>query len=614
MPNPSVAEIILLIEDDVGIAELVREILIAEGKQIVHVTTGRAAREWLEHQYPQLILMDYSLPDMSGLELVELLTSLPNGIPPFIVTTGSGDERVAVMMMKRGARDYVIKDLNFLDGLPLVVAQVQKQIATEQQLDQAEKALRESQQNYRQLFESIGDAIIVYDGQSKLLDCNPTALTMYGYSRQEFLALTGADLIHPDYLTKMSAYLPTLLANQVAIAESLHRREDGSTFPVEVSARQIDYHGRNAFLTVVRDIAERKRAEEEAAQKNKQLTMLNHLGQALNKLAAPSEILERSSDFFNMDGGRWMTDLIGQVFDNRNLYIALYDEATNYISFPIYTVAGERKNSVAGRPLSNGLTESVIRTRTPILILDHVDEWLAERGVALIGTPCQCYLGVPILIDDHVIGVIAVQDYEHANVYNASHTELLSTIASQAAIAFANARLYETVQQEFVERRRAEEQLRHMSTHDALTSLYNRMFFESELARLEHGREFPISLAVADVDNMKTTNDKRGHAAGDELLKRAAQVLQSAFRKSDIIARIGGDEFAIIWPQTDVATAARILTRIQQNLIAVNQEHSDLLLQLSIGIATATTNDLAETLKLADARMYEDKRTHKLGK
>jgi len=248
------------------------------------------------------------------------------------------------------------------------------------------------------------------------------------------------------------------------------------------------------------------------------------------------------------------------------------------------------------------------------LIPDHVDEWLAERGVALIGTPCQCYLGVPILIENRVMGVIAVQDYEHENVYNASHSELLSTIASQAAIAFENARLYETVHQELLERRRAEEQLWHVSTHDALTSLYNRVFFETELVRLEKTPEFPISIAVADVDNMKTTNDKRGHATGDELLKRAAQVLQSAFRKSDIIARIGGDEFAIIWPQTDAETAARLLARIQQNLIAFNQEHSDLLLQLSIGIATTTTGDLAETLKLADARMYEDKRIHKMDK
>jgi diguanylate cyclase (GGDEF)-like protein/PAS domain S-box-containing protein len=721
MLNPNATETILLIDDDGDIAELVRESLAEPNKQIVHVSTGRAACEWLAHHHPTLILMDYSMSDMSGIELVERLATRANGNPPFIVTTGSGDKQFAVAMMKRGARDYVVKDLNFLDRLPLVVAQVQKQIATERQLAETKQALQESQHKYRQLFESIGEAIIVYNDQGKLLDCNPVALTMYGYTREEFLELGGADLIHPDYLSQMQTHLPELMANRVAFAESLHHRKDGSSFPVEVSVRRINYHDGDAFLTAVRDISEhkrteekleqlasivqssddaiisatlnrtisswnkgaeklygysademidkpvsilipphisdkalqireqvrhgkvqehfeterlrkdgtivqvsmtmspilnasgaivgissiarditeRKRAEEEAAQKNKQLTMLNHLGQALNKLAAPSEILERISD------------LIGQLFDNRNLYIALYDESTNFVSFPVYTVAGDRKRSVEGRPLSNGLTECVIRARAPVLIPNHVDTWLAERGVALIGTPCYCYLGVPILIEEHVIGVIAVQDYERANVYNHSHIELLSTIASQAAIALANARLYETVQKELADRKIAEEQLRYLNTHDILTSLYNRAFFEAELARLEPSREYPLSFAVADVDNMKITNDTQGHAAGDELLKRAAQVLKSAFRKSDIIARIGGDEFAIIWPLTDLATAEQLLARIKRNLFKFNLDHPDLAFQLSLGIATTTNGNLAETLRLADARMYEDKRTHK---
>jgi GAF domain-containing protein/DNA-binding NarL/FixJ family response regulator len=188
----------------------------------------------------------------------------------------------------------------------------------------------------------------------------------------------------------------------------------------------------------------RRRAEEETTLKNKQLTMLNHLGQALNKLASIPEILERTSK------------LIGQVFDNRNLYIALYDEASNFVSFPIYWMAGERKNSLEGRPLGSGLTELVIRTRAPVLISDNVREALADRGVALIGTMSKCYLGVPLLVDERLIGVIAVQDYEHENVYNSNHVELLSTIASQTAIAIENANLYETSQKELTARKQAE--------------------------------------------------------------------------------------------------------------------------------------------------------------
>ena len=215
----------------------------------------------------------------------------------------------------------------------------------------------------------------------------------------------------------------------------------------------------------------RRRAEEETLQKNKQLAMLNHLSQTLNKLASIPEILERTSN------------LIGQVFDNRNLYIALYDEATNYVSFPIYWMAGEKRNFFEGRPLGSGLTEFVIRTRMPVLISDNVSQVLSEHGVTPIGTMCKCYLGVPLLVDQRLIGVIAVQDYEHENVYTTNHVELLSTIASQTAIAIENANLYETSQKELRERRRADESLRAseeryravvQTAHDAIITIDTR--------------------------------------------------------------------------------------------------------------------------------------------
>jgi PAS domain S-box-containing protein len=84
------------------------------------------------------------------------------------------------------------------------------------------------------------------------------------------------------------------------------------------------------------------------------------------------------------------------------------------------------------------------------------------------------------------------------------------------------------------ERKQAAEALRHLSIHDALTGLYNRHYFEEEMARLERGRRYPISLVIADVDRLKQTNDRLGHAAGDALLKRVAQALTAAFRTEDV--------------------------------------------------------------------------------
>ncbi len=158
-------------------------------------------------------------------------------------------------------------------------------------------------------------------------------------------------------------------------------------------------------------------------------------------------------------------------------------------------------------------------------------------------------------------------------------------------------------------RKQAEEELRHLSTHDALTGLYNRSFLIEEMARLERGRGFPISIVMADVDRLKEANDQAGHAIGDALLKRVAQALTAAFRAADVVARIGGDEFAVLLPATD-ATAARVsLERVRQVIEEDNAAHAGTPIRLSLGVSTAERpSPLSVVLKEADANMYREKR------
>jgi len=170
-----------------------------------------------------------------------------------------------------------------------------------------------------------------------------------------------------------------------------------------------------------------------------------------------------------------------------------------------------------------------------------------------------------------------------------------------------------SVVRDISDRKEIERKLTYLSFHDSLTGLYNRSFFETEFARLEKGRRFPVSVIAADVDGLKLVNDTHGHEAGDVLIKSAADILRSVFRTEDLVARIGGDEFVVLLPGTDVNAAAILQGRVREAEQRFNNESGIVHVRLSLGTATAYQADEVRCLMgQADKRMYEDKSAYKL--
>jgi diguanylate cyclase (GGDEF)-like protein len=160
-------------------------------------------------------------------------------------------------------------------------------------------------------------------------------------------------------------------------------------------------------------------------------------------------------------------------------------------------------------------------------------------------------------------------------------------------------------------RKKAEDYLKYLGTHDVLTGLYNRAYFEEELARLQRGRQFPVSIIVADLDGLKKINDSRGHGEGDKLIRRAGEVLQASVRSEDVVTRVGGDEFAILLAGTNEAAAEQAVARIRSLVELNNKFHVTPVLSLSVGTASAASGrDLVEALRRADDLMYVEKRLH----
>lgn len=159
------------------------------------------------------------------------------------------------------------------------------------------------------------------------------------------------------------------------------------------------------------------------------------------------------------------------------------------------------------------------------------------------------------------------------------------------------------------ERKCSEDKLRYLGLHDSLTGIYNRTYFEEELHRLEATRFMPVGLILCDVDGLKIVNDTYGHGAGDDLLVATARVLKDCFRQSDVVARIGGDEFAILIANSDEASVRQSCLRIRETVNRYNAQQNDITLSISIGYAFRHDlgSSLGDTYREADNNMYQEK-------
>jgi diguanylate cyclase (GGDEF)-like protein len=156
--------------------------------------------------------------------------------------------------------------------------------------------------------------------------------------------------------------------------------------------------------------------------------------------------------------------------------------------------------------------------------------------------------------------------------------------------------------------KKAEEYLRYLGTHDVMTELYNRAFFEETLLDLEKNRHDPIAMIVMDLNNLKPTNDRYGHQTGDKLIRRTAEVLRAGTAAGQITARIGGDEFAVIMPGADLEEANELIERIQSLVVVNNKFYGEPELSLSLGAAVSDARlSLEKVISLADDEMYKNK-------
>jgi PAS domain S-box-containing protein len=177
---------VLIVEDSKGVNRLIQKALEREGFWTEQALTGAEALAKVAENCEMIMLLDYVLPDMTGRQVIETLIERKCEIP-FIIMTGYGDEQTAVDMMKLGARDYIIKQGNFIEMLPQVVKRTWRELDQEKRLAAAELAQRESERRFREILENVKMIAIMIDLDGKITFCNDYFLTLTGWQREEVL-------------------------------------------------------------------------------------------------------------------------------------------------------------------------------------------------------------------------------------------------------------------------------------------------------------------------------------------------------------------------------------------------------------------------------------------
>ncbi len=299
---------ILIVEDDAGTALLVQRQLREEGWDSEIVTTARGALSWLGTHRALMMLLDNSLPDMSGEELLEMEED-GRGLPPFIITTGSGSERLAVSLMKHGARDYLVKDSTFLRSLGPAVGRVMIQLETERRLAETEAALKESEARYRRITEGLTDyqyRVRMEDGRAVETTHAPGCEAVTGYTVEDFAAdpFLWFTMIAPEDRDAARSRVGQILEGQ-QIAPFEHRiiRKDGALRWVsDTSILNRDPAGRLvAYDGVVKDITARKQAEEALRESEGRFRTLL---QSVDFVAVQSYLPDGTVTFWNQSSER----------------------------------------------------------------------------------------------------------------------------------------------------------------------------------------------------------------------------------------------------------------------------------------------------------------------
>jgi len=423
----------------------------------------------------------------------------------------------------------------------------------------AEKELKDSEDRLKILFDYAPDAYYISDLKGNFIDGNKAAERLVGYKKEE---LVGKSFLKLKLLslTDISKAAKTLVKNitgqPTGPDEFTLNRKDSSKVTVEISTYPVKIKGRTLVLGIARDITERKQAEENVKKAKDELQMIMDSVPAIIFYKDTESRIIRANKTLANSWKMSEKDIIGKTADE--LFPKEQAEKMK---------KDDREVIISGKPKR-----------------DIIQPYTTPDGIRWAITDKIPHKDK----EGKVIGVIGLA-------------------------------------KDITERKKAEEELQEskkklekLAWIDSLTGCYNRRYGLELLDRqikLSHRSKSPLLLNFLDVDSFKDINDTFGHEEGDKVLKEVVKLLKSTLREIDIICRMGGDEFLLIFPDSSLEEAPLIKERLNKNLTKLNHSlKKPYKIELSVGLSCydpANPQPMDELIRIADQKMYEDKKNKK---
>ncbi len=599
---------VLIVDDDESTRRSLGLIFKKKGHEVETAGTGQEALDKAKSRFFNVALLDIRLPDIEG---VEVLASLKTMHPEMavIMVTGYASLETAVRALNAGASAYVVKPLD-MDHVVATVEEAllrqwlvlenrrlyelaQRELAERRK---AEEALRRSEERYRFLYEG-GPAISLIMGtDGAIRDACKASLEKLGYAREDIVNRSALDFVVPEHHERAAAMLARCFNDEYTPEIDLDvYAKDGSVRTILFSPGQLVLHEGDepsGILVTGIDITERRRAEAEAARHTKEVEALHAVAQTASQTLDLRELLETALER--------VVEVMGA--DSGTIYL-LEVEAGPLLLKAYRGISQEAALQVARIELDEEEMQALVQWKDPYAPLSQLRSETTLNSVreTLDRESVRSFAAVPLSVRGGVRGVLAVGS-RGGREFGRQEVNLLMAIGSEIAVGIENARLHERTKE--------------LSITDELTGLFNRRHFyevlDVELSRTQRYGQ-PFSIGMLDLDGFKEQNDKLGHTGGDAILRAVARTLESSLRKTDILFRYGGDEFAIILPGTDAHAAKAIVERLRSTWSSVGwarygaQERP---LSFSAGIAQFPDDaETADTLVfLADTALFRSKR------